>query len=472
VSVSATAHALLLDPHFPSLKRHLIETTGLAYYEDKDEDLATRIGARLAQLGVASCGAYADLLNDPCAGEPERHLLIGQLTIGETYFFRHTEQFDALRDVVLPDIIERNLERRSLRIWSAGCAIGAEPYSLAILLKQHFGHRLAGWDVQILGTDINQRFLARASLGEFDERALRSTPEEVRRIWLLPSDRAWTVRPLVREWVSFQYHNLVEHPYPSIVHGIAALDLILCRNVMIYFDWTVIAHIVNRFHDCLVDGGWLAVGHAESNPDVFRAYRTVTVPGATLYQKSREHRPAPLTPIATSPAAYSWPLPPDPQLPWAPPVLPPLQESPRSATLEHWAVTAVPAGLARVRRLADEGRWTDAASECEDALESDRLNPVVHFYRALIMEQLRRSEDAEQALRRTIYLDRGFVLAHYHLAVLLAKTGRRDAAVQSIRNVQALLARMDRNAPIPDADGLTPGNLGQLATMHLDLWRT
>jgi chemotaxis protein methyltransferase CheR len=441
----------------------------LAYYADKDNDLASRISARLSLLTLNGCGAYLDLLQDREAGESERHVLIGQLTIGETYFFRHTEQFDGLRDVAIPDLIERNRARRTLRIWSAGCATGAEPYTLAILLKQHFADQLAGWDVQILGTDINQAFLARAARGEFDERALRSTPDEVKREWFSPSGGSWIVRPFVRDWVSFQYHNLVEHPYPSVVHGIAALDLILCRNVMIYFDWDVIARILGRFHECLVDGGWLAVGHAESNTEVFRAYRTVNVPGATLYQKNghgltaTNHYPA-LTPPAP------WPPVPGLQQPWSPPVLPAIPDSARSGQ-DQWPPTPLPTGLAQVRQLADEGNFLDAARACAQLLDHDRLNPVVHFYQALIMEQMRDHPDAEQAFRRAIYLDRAFVLAHYHLALLLARTGRRDSAAQSLRNVQRLLSGMDSNQQIADADGLTVNDLGQLADMHLGLWQ-
>jgi chemotaxis protein methyltransferase CheR len=118
---------------------------------------------------LKDCGAYAALLKNRDAGESERHFLIGQLTIGETYSFRHTEQFDAIRDVVLPDVIARNKNRRTLRIWSAGCALGAEPYSVGILLRRHFADRLAGWDVGILGTDIFNWDVIQRILGHFHE---------------------------------------------------------------------------------------------------------------------------------------------------------------------------------------------------------------------------------------------------------------------------------------------------------------
>jgi chemotaxis protein methyltransferase CheR len=484
VTTAAASHPLANDPDYLSLKQYLIESTGLAYYADKDSDLAFRLGARLSELKLGGCGPYLSLLKNSEAGESERHLLIGQLTIGETFFFRHSEQFDALRDVVLPELIERNQATRTLRIWSAGCATGAEPYSLAILLKTHFADRIAGWQVQILGTDINQNFLAKAARGQFEEWALRTTPDDVRRRWFSQSGRSWTLLPDFREWVTFQYHNLVEHPYPSIVHGIVALDLILCRNVLIYFDWTVIRQIIGQFHECLVDGGWLAVGHAESNPEVFRDFRTVNVPSATLYQRTGVATSSPL-PVPAPPAAapwqpatvfQPWPFQPGPfqqpgsfQQPWSPPTLPavpvPLFPGPAPQPAPELE------GLALVRRLADEGKWEDAARGCERLLAEDQLNPVAYFYQALVMDQMGRSSDAERAIRRALYLDRSFVFAHYHLARLLEKAGNGDAATQSLNNVRGLLARMHRNEPIAHADGITAEELGHLAHMHLDLLR-
>jgi chemotaxis protein methyltransferase CheR len=476
VNTSAVSHPLANDPDYLSLKQHLIESTGLAYYADKDSDLAFRLGARLSELKLGGCGPYLSLLKNSEAGESERHLLIGQLTIGETFFFRHSEQFDALRDVVLPDLIERNQTTRTLRIWSAGCATGAEPYSLAILLKTHFADRIAGWQVQILGTDINQSFLAKAGRGQFEEWALRSTPDDVRRRWFSQSGRSWILQPEGREWVTFQYHNLVEHPYPSIVHGIVALDLILCRNVLIYFDWTVIRQIIGQFHECLVDGAWLAVGHAESNPEVFRDFRTVNVPGATLYQRTGDtaawsHLPVPAhpTPAPWQPATVfqqPWS-----RQPWSPPALPSVPEPLVPGPAPQVTAPELQ-GLALVRRLADEGQWQDAARGCDRLLLEDSLNPVVYFYQALVMDQMGRSSDAERALRRALYLDRSFVFAHYHLARLLDKAGNGDAAAQSLNNVLGLLARMPMNEPIAHADGITADELGRLARMHLDLLRT
>jgi chemotaxis protein methyltransferase CheR len=132
------------DPCYGHLKNHLIASTGLAYYDDRDALLAELIGRRLVELGLRDCASYAEFLADGKVGSGEMDALIAQLTVGETYFFRDREQFDAIRDTILPDILERNQSRRQLRIWSAGCANGAEPYSLAMLMGRELAHRLAG----------------------------------------------------------------------------------------------------------------------------------------------------------------------------------------------------------------------------------------------------------------------------------------------------------------------------------------
>jgi len=149
-----SSDTLVSDPQYARLKEHLIESTGLMYYADKDVDLARRVGGRLATAGAHDCASYLDILCDPLRGPSELDALIAEITIGETYFFRHQEHFDALRDLVLPDLIRRNQASRSLRIWCAGCSTGQEVYSVAMLVREHFPE-LARWSVEIVGVDID-----------------------------------------------------------------------------------------------------------------------------------------------------------------------------------------------------------------------------------------------------------------------------------------------------------------------------
>jgi chemotaxis protein methyltransferase CheR len=283
--VEADARGMELDPTYSQLKRHIIDATGLAYYLDKDAELITQLSRRMAALGIANCSTYLNLLRNGGAGEAEHDALAEGLTIGETSFFRHQEAFDAIRYRVFPELIERNRQHRRLRIWSAGCATGAEPYSLAILLRRDFGPQLADWDVTILGTDINREFLAQGQRGEFSDWAFRSACDDLKNACFVRSQQTWRIKDEYRRGVLFQYHNLVQHPFPSLINSLSAFDMVLCRNVMIYFDPAIVRRSVGRFYDCLVDGGWFVVGPTEPSVELFRAFQTVNAPGAVLYHK-------------------------------------------------------------------------------------------------------------------------------------------------------------------------------------------
>jgi chemotaxis protein methyltransferase CheR len=451
------------DPDYARLKDHLIEATGLAYYADKDEDLAGRITRRFSELGVRDCASYIHLLLDQQNGDSELDALIAELTIGETYFFRDHEQFEALRAIVFPDLLNRNRDLHRLHIWSAGCAIGAEPYSVAVLLRQEFAAGIAGWDVNILGTDLNRRFLSRACEGRFEDWAFRSVPDEFKRRYFRQTERSWTISPEYKEWVSFQYHNLVKHSFPSLVNNLSAFDLILCRNVMIYFSPAVIRSIVAQFRDCLVEGGWLVVGHAEPSTEIFRDFCTVSAPGTTLYQK------AATLAVPNTPEELCLSLPPlRAAVEWPGPILPRAAPFPPALVVER--ASPLP-GLAQVRRLADRGEWQNAAKLCCELLEQDGLDPAVHFYYALVLEQMGLAAGAEQCLRRAIYLDRKFVLAHYHLGLFLQKSRKRQNAARSFENVLGLLSPHQDDGRFPNGDDITVAELRELTRMHLEVLR-
>jgi chemotaxis protein methyltransferase CheR len=463
---SATrSEALIADPDFASTKAEIVAATGLAYYRDKDADLAEKVGRRMTALRLASCAAYLALLRDEGAGSAEFDELVAELTIGETYFFRHEEQFDALRDTVVPRLLERNAARRQIRIWSAGCATGAELYSISILLRRHFGPLLSGWDVGLLGTDINRRFLAQARDGVFGDWALRRTDDALREACFERTSGSWRVRETYRAGVSFQFHNLVKHPYPSLLHNLAAFDLIVCRNVMIYFDRAVIGECVQRFRSSLVDGGWLVVGHAEMDQESFQSFRAWSTTGTVLYERTTEP-PAPRADLAS--------VTPPPPPPWRPPLwhAPASSSSRETVPTVESAPVPIVSGAARIRELADGAQWEEALALCAQMIDEDRLNPLGHFYHGLVLDQTGQADEAERALRRALYLDRGFVLAHYHCGLLLQKRNDVPGAVRSFRNVVDLLGTGDGDRRLDEADGISAADLAELAMMQISVLET
>ena len=413
---AALAHpvdGLVDDPWYGRLKDYLIGATGMAYYAKKDADLARRLRRRLSERSLRDCAAYLEYLRDPLRGPAEMEALIAEVTIGETYFFRHREHYDALRDVVLPDLMVRNRDTSRLRFWCAGCADGAEPYTLSMILHRPPSPLPAGWQTSILGTDLNRRFLAAARLGRFDEWSLRATPADVRLECFGATGKQWTISPEYRDGVSIAYHNLAEGDFPPPGDH-AAFDLIICRNVMIYFSAELMQKVVERFHDCLTPGGWLLVGPSEPNMTHFTSFRAVNAPGVTLYQKPTEavERPSFV-----------------PGLP-ALPVLPPLPPAP-------------------------------AVQVPEPPLPGN-LDPMTHFRHALAMEESGEYAEAERSLRRVIYLDRKAPLAHYHLGLLLGARGDSRQAGRYFGNALKALQSQPRNAVLHGADGLTAGALMEM----------
>jgi len=452
---------LLGDPCYAQLKAHIIASTGHAYYTGKDEDLARRVSRRLTETGAGDCRMYLDLLQEPGRGPSEWNALVPEITIGESFFFRHQEHFDALRTVVLPELIARNNASRQLRIWCAGCADGSEPYSLSILLRRDLGHLLVGWDARILATDINSRALAVAAEGRFEDWAFRSLPGEIRQSCFQKGGKSWVIAPAYKQGVSFRQHNLAQDSFPPTLDR-APLDLIICRNVMIYFAPELIRATVRQFHECLAPGGWLLVGPSEPNMTCFTAFETVNLPGATLYRKPGRRLEEGID------MARAWipavPLPLRPSLPVLPGTRPLLRDNAaRDAPLRDEAADTM---LAELRAHAGAQDWDNAARCCRQLGQCDSLNPAVYLYQALIWEHSGQSLEAEKSLRKALYLDRNCAPAHFRLGVLLLARGDRAQASRCFANTVAALSGHAGNEPLPDLGGITVADLLRSARSH------
>jgi chemotaxis protein methyltransferase CheR len=450
---------LLRDPWYPQLKEYLIKSTGLAYYAAKDAELARRLGRRLTGLGVRDCAAYLDRLRNPGQGATEMDALVAEITIGETHFFRHREHFDALRDIVLPGLMARKAVERRLRIWCAGCADGAEPYSLSILLRRELGQVLVGWDVAILGTDINRQFLANARAGRFEEWSFRATPDDVRRACFEQKGKHWVIAPEYRVGVSFQFHNLVANPFPPLGE-FSAFDLIICRNVMIYFSPELMRTVVSQFHNCLEPGGWLLVGPAEPNMAHFTLFQVVNAPGVTLYQRPTFSASLQDEKQAEDVAAWFAEVEAEPKA----------ELKFRPAAELRVAAMAPPMpspSLAELRGFADRGEWANAVRCGKELAESEKLDALVHFHYALVLEQAGDFAQAEKSLRKAIYLNRQAPLAHYHLGLLLQSRGEPRGAARCFDNVLKVLASLADDVILPDGDGISVAEMCKLAHMQL-----
>jgi chemotaxis protein methyltransferase CheR len=245
------------DPGFAALKRQLSALTGWDLARFKEAYLRRRVATRVRATGVLDWAAYGELLRrDPA--ELER--LRDRLTVNVTEFFRDPDFWETLRTLVLPGLLDAAAKRpkRELRIWSAGCSSGEEPYSLALMTLRAAKAQGQGVQVRILASDIDELILAKAREGRYSEEALRLVPQPLRSEAFVADGALWRVAPWARDAVAFRSLDLFSSPAPP------DLDLVLCRNVMIYFSRDLQQRLLRAFHQALRPGAYFATGKTET----------------------------------------------------------------------------------------------------------------------------------------------------------------------------------------------------------------
>jgi chemotaxis protein methyltransferase CheR len=262
--------------------RDLVRDRAAIVLEPGKEYLAvTRLDPVIRRAGLGSVSELvATLREDDDQGLSEQ--VVDALTTNETTFFRDVYPFESLRTHVLPDLIERKRLSRSLFIWSAGCSSGQEPYSVAMLIREDFPE-LAGWQVTILGTDVSVAMLERARAGRYGQIEVnRGLPADLLVRYFRRDGLGWELDESVREMVRFQHQNLMD-PWPSL----PPMDLVLMRNVMIYFDVTSKQEILTRVHDVLAPHGYLLLGTSETTLHLDDSFRRHAVGPTGWYRRKR-----------------------------------------------------------------------------------------------------------------------------------------------------------------------------------------
>lgn len=265
------------------LLRDLVHDYCGIYFDDGSKFLLQRrLARRLEQRQLKSFEEYYHFLRYDRKRDDELAVLVDNLTTNETYFFRESSQLRAFSEEILPELRERLADRKRLRIWSAGCSTGEEPYTIAILLLES-GNWWRDWDVDILGSDINQRVLHTARKGVYKKNSHRATPPEMLARYFIEEGKGdYRIIDRVKELVSFSYVNLLD-PYKTSL--IRDLDVIFCRNVIIYFDREAKRKVIETYHDKLRDGGYLLLGHSESLINISTAFDLRTLKYDMVYQK-------------------------------------------------------------------------------------------------------------------------------------------------------------------------------------------
>lgn len=279
-----TGNIKLSTETFKQVRDFIYEKSGMYFPDNKAYLIESRLSPRIEEKGCKSFEDYLLMLRrDPSSGR-ELTTLFDAITINETSFFRDIEQLDTVLNAALLELIEEKKKKgdRKLRIWSAASSSGEEPYTIAMyLLEKQAG--LAGWDMEVLGSDISEAVLTAARRGVYGNYAVKTTPEKYMKRYISSNgDGTYSVKPEVKQMVRFANINLYDHQKIKMMKG---MDIILCRNVLIYFDDDSKRKVVSDLYDCLNPGGYFVIGRSESLHNVSRAFRPVSKERIVLYRK-------------------------------------------------------------------------------------------------------------------------------------------------------------------------------------------
>jgi chemotaxis protein methyltransferase CheR len=490
----------MTDEEFEILRRILEHAAGLVHDESRRDSLNFSVMSRIDAVGVNSVAAYLALLASP-AGVVERQHLVDSVTIQETHFFRNPPQIRALRQHVLPELIRRSIANdKRLTIWSAGCSTGEEPYSIAMLVRELLPMATRE-HVRIVGSDVSTTALDFARRATYGSRAVQmAEPIDLAR-WFTATRDGYVVRDDVRSLVELQLHNLVTEPVPFEP---GEVDLLLCRNVTIYFNRTTTKALMGRFHEALTTGGYLFLGHSETLWQMSDAFTLVPLGDAFVYRRDetgerrailpdrrteegdapvllterrgkperrrrggpdgadlrgaaapgadRAGRPITLPHSPAGPAGPAGPVGGQPSRPAHPRPL-----AGRPAKLPTQSTAAEHVAAARVALAT--GRYADAVVAAARAARADSLHVDAHLIAGEALVNLGRDADAVKELRQAVYLQPALAPAHLLLAGALDRLGESAAAGRAYRAAAATVGQLPSEEVATFFGGREPGEL-------------
>jgi len=279
-NLSLNHHLDLPDDIFRQLRDEIYKRTGMFFADSSKYLVQKRLSPRARELSFDSFQKYFYFLQYDPRSDAEYDHIFDLITTNETYFFREPAQLTAFAEEIVPELLARKPVKK-LRIWSAGCASGEEPYSIAILLQENGWFKQAS--IEIFGSDLNQQVLARARRGIYRENSFRSTSQILReKYFARQPDGSWQISDEIRNRVSLGRMNIYDQARVSLL---GSLDVVFCRNVIIYFDDASKRLVINNFYQRLVDGGYLLLGHSESLISLSTQFKLKHLKNDMVYQK-------------------------------------------------------------------------------------------------------------------------------------------------------------------------------------------
>ncbi|GAB7025796.1 CheR family methyltransferase [Geotalea toluenoxydans] len=461
--------------------QYLLQESGLHFDRRNQKLLERGLLNRMAALKISSFEEYYHYLVLHQESRQELKKLLPFLTIGETYFFRYHAHFEALGKILAEKRSGLALgERLKLRLWSAGCSTGEEPYSLAMTVME----AIPDWkkhDISILATDIDNRALKRAREGIYSPWAMRVMEKRNLDRYFEKSGKKFRIRDEVKSLVRFAHHNLTSSPPDQEEQGRERFDAVFCRNVTIYFTIDITRQIIEKISNCLKPGGYLFLGHAETMAQISSRFERQNHDGSFYYRKKTAKSEIPTEPAPPRQPAPAKAKSRQEQAPAPVNTTAPAPASPQAVDWERLHLHARElfreenfSETARLLQdilqhrpdhtgalilygftLANDGRFTEALAACEAALKTDDLLPEAYFLKGLVYEMTDRLPEAGEEYRKAILLQHDFVMAHYQLAQLYARLGKKKERLRELNNSLRIVAGLKAQTTIPHSGGLT-----------------
>ncbi len=491
---------IISDQLIARFSKFISKNLGLYFPVKRHDDLRDKLYLTAMNYGYSDPEACVKWLLTSALNQEHIETLASHLTIGETHFYRDKLIFDSLEKHVLPEIIDaRRKTGRYLRIWSAGCSSGEEPYSVAILLNKMLPD-IEDWNISIIATDINQKALGKAEKGIYKKWSFRTAPAWMQNDYFIKNqENSFTILPFIKNMVSFSYHNLATDSFPSLVNNTTAIDIIFCRNVIMYFHPGPARRIINRFYRSLMNGGWLIVSGSEGYMVSRSRFATVVLPDSVFFRKdlSKRGKTETVKEIGTSLPVPGFRLPDATETKeirilhtQSPPIhtATGITEKTKETDAVREASVLYERGSYRdaenilaecllndkenqeaisllVKIYSNRGQFDEAIELCGRGIEADKCNPAFHYLLALIYQEQGKTDKAVSSLHSSIYLDDDHVLSHYTLGNILFKEGDSNKANKYFNNALSLLNRLEKEVILPGSDGLSAGRLTEIIKM-------
>jgi chemotaxis protein methyltransferase CheR len=466
---------------------------GLHYTEKQEKELYSKISSASQSFDFSSADSFIEWLLRQKLSDAQIKKLASHLTIGETYFFREKKALEFLERKYLPDLIsKRRAKSKTLKIWSAGCSSGEEPYTIAIMLTRIIPN-IQNWDITILGTDINYKFLQKAKSGIYSKWSFRGIPESYKSDYFEEIDNSkYRIKSSIRDMVNFSYLNLANPPYYPSKSNSNFFDIIFCRNVLIYFSHEGIQMVTENFYNNLRKGGVLLLSPVETSNLIHQSFNRLPFNGITVYEKNPEtqqkrsfiggisrkkadisnRRAKLISPkttafVTTKQNKKKDASQHDKGLDIV--ALKTLYKSGSFKQVEGIIKKAIDQGenknpefyllLAHIK--ANQGILDEAEKHCKKAIDLDKVNTKAYYLLANIFNEQGKTAEAIASINKTLFLDPNFSMAHFLLGNM-TRVHNANEARKHYNNALKSLASLNNEDLVSGSDGLTARRLSEM----------